>query len=1147
MTVLPGLDAAVAVAASELRGARRRWRTWLSVGFGIAVLFVLYGFYAFVYAEFSGSDPVMAYYSPRFAASYGQAYVLWLLLAGLLLLAFDVQHRERRERMADVLDARPASNVAVLFGRLVGIVLAAWLPLAAACALIQLFGFVAQTSGLWFGEPVEPYAQAAFVFLDALPVMVLWVALVLFLSAVLRGRLAVLVGAVVVLAAQIGAYANAPAYLAATLSPLSANVGWASDMVPRFAETSSVVQRGAGILVACGLVLLAAAASRRADGARARRGVAVGLALVALGVVGTTWLAVDAEADIRLRSDWRAVHEGASGAAVPDIVRLTGDVRIVPGRELRETVAVEFTVRANAATGVVFSFNPGMQVEDLRLDGEPVSFRHDGGLLAIAVSAPFSVARTYRLEMTATGIPDARFAHLDSAVDWRHRPVTNRIGLLGHEGLIFDRRYVALMPDAAWLPRAGPNVASGGRETDFLSLDLAVHVPAGWSVAGPGSALREPDHDGSFRFAPRAPITDFGLFAGPYERMATEVRGVEFELLLHTGHLRNVAFFADAGEQLEERVDEVLREAERLGLGYPYDGLSVVEVPSRLRTYRGGWLMPSARILPGVLLLREQGMPVADFERWFEDAADYAEWAGGIADAKARSLWYYTFNDRGGGDLFAGFAGQLFSMQTAAVGAGADIVDLVTRELASRVLFELNHVPIAKEFSAHQFDASAYLGAPIGEVIRAAIGGYIWHLPRIYYPNVDRPSVWEFASRVPLAGLATQHDHDRASEVLLLKGTAIARSVYDGLGRQRAAALLAEIRQRHAGAVFGTERLKATLERHRLLGDWLTETGMPGFHASAADMSRLSDAADGTPRYQILVRVRNDEPVPGVVRISDERWNLAQRGTAPTRIEGDESLEIGWIVPRPPNQLWLHSHLSLNRRSLRVPLPDGPVADAVPTLVPFEGARSVDWHPAEPAGIIVDDLDAGFTVNDETGGLRLRGGIGDAFRLWQIELDHGLPVWERRRGEWSRQPTPTAWGKYRHTAVQARAGAGSRKVAFTAVLPTLGDWTLYYHIPDRHLPAPEGASEDAEITSFGALGVLDLRVVSGGGEVPVAFDAGAAEAGWAKVGDFDLAERNVGVVVSNRTDGETVVADAVRWLPSGERATGEAPVTRGLP
>ena len=173
------MDAAVAVAASELRGAQRRWRTWLCVGVGVVVLFVLNGFYTYAHAEMSG-DAAMAFFSPRFGASYGQAYVLWLLLAGLLLLAFDVPHRDRRERMVDVLDARPVSNVAVLFGRLAGIVLAAWLPLAAACALIQVLGLGARVLGLWFGQPVEPYAQAAFVFLDALPVMVLWVAAILF-------------------------------------------------------------------------------------------------------------------------------------------------------------------------------------------------------------------------------------------------------------------------------------------------------------------------------------------------------------------------------------------------------------------------------------------------------------------------------------------------------------------------------------------------------------------------------------------------------------------------------------------------------------------------------------------------------------------------------------------------------------------------------------------------------------------------------------------------------------------------------------------------------------------------------------------------------------------------------------------------------
>lgn len=1147
MTVLPGLDAAVAVAAGELRGARRRWRTWLCVGVGISVLFVLHGFYAYAHAEMSGSDAAMAFFSPRFGASYGQAYVLWLLLAGLLLVAFDVRHRDRRERMADVLDARPVSNVAVLFGRLAGIVLAAWLPLAAACVLIQVLGLGGRASGLWFGQPVEPYARAAFVCVDALPVMVLWVATILFLSAYFRARLPVVAVAVVLLAVQIWAHASAPAYLAALVSPLSAKVGWASDMVPRFADTVFVVQRAAGLLVAAGLVLLAAATDRRADGVGPCRRVAAGLSLVALGVAGVVCLGVHAEAGNRLRSEWLASHGHATAAATPDLVRLTGDVRIAPGDDLRATLELQFLVDADPETGVAFSLNPGMQVEGLRLDGDPAPFRHDQGLLVIEVNPPSSVTRMHKLELTVAGIPDARFAHLDSAVDWRHRPVTNRMGLLGTESLIFDHRYVALMPDGAWLPRSGPNTAAGGRKTDYFNLDLAVRVPAGWSVAGPGRGLREPDRSETIRFAPGAPVPDVALFAGPYRRLATDARGVQFELLLHPRHVDNVAFFADAADRLKNRIGEFLSEAEQLGLAYPYDGLSVVEVPSRLRTYRGGWLMPTAMALPGVLLLREQGLPMASFERRFRDASVYEGLDGGITAAKVWGLRAYTFNDRGGGDLLAGFANQLFGMQTAAAGAGADVVDMVSRELMSRLLLESNHIPIPKEFSAHQFDAGQYLGAPIGEVIRGAIGGYVWHLPRIFYPFVDRPSVWELAAQVPLAEMPYHQDHRGAMEALLLKGTAMARSLYDGLGRQGAAALLAGIRKTHAGAAFGTDRLAATPELNTLLGDWLTETGMPGLHTSAARMYRLGDESDGTPRYQILVQVRNDEPVPGVVRISDERWNVAQRGTAPIRIEGRESVEVGWIVPAPPNQLWLHSHLSLNRQSLRIALPSAPNSEVVSSLAPFEGARPVDWRPDAPPGIIVDDLDAGFTLQDETGGLRLRGGVGDAFRLWEVELDQGLPVWERQRGEWSRRPTPTAWGKYRHTAVQARGAAGSRKVAFAAELPTPGDWSLYYHLPDRHLPAPDWADEDTEITSFGALGVMDLRVVSGGAETPVAFDAGAAEVGWTKVGDFELPDRDVRVVVSNRTDGETVVADAIRWLPSGERASGAVPYTRGLP
>ena len=52
-----------------------------------------------------------------------------------------------------------------------------------------------------------------------------------------------------------------------------------------------------------------------------------------------------------------------------------------------------------------------------------------------------------------------------------------------------------------------------------------------------------------------------------------------------------------------------------------------------------------------------------------------------------------------------------------------------------------------------------------------------------------------------------------------------------------------------------------------LLGDWLHEATLPGFVASPVVVDRLTDDAQGMPRYQTRVHVRNDEPTPGLVRL----------------------------------------------------------------------------------------------------------------------------------------------------------------------------------------------------------------------------------------------------------------------------------------
>ena len=64
-------------------------------------------------------------------------------------------------------------------------------------------------------------------------------------------------------------------------------------------------------------------------------------------------------------------------------------------------------------------------------------------------------------------------------------------------------------------------------------------------------------------------------------------------------------------------------------------------------------------------------------------------------------------------------------------------------------------------------------------------------------------------------------------------------------------------------------------------------------------------------------------------------------------------------------------------------------------------------------------------------------------------------------------------------------------------------------------------------------GEYDMTLHVGHESFPLDFDGNAAEGGWNRLGAFDVADRNVKVVVANRADaGDTVIADAIRWTPT---------------
>ena len=966
------IDQILASARAEVRSARRLVRTWLFTFVAILIAILGYGQQVFFHAIGSGvSTTVGAMMSPRFVVVQLGAQMLWVLMVALIFLAFDVRARDRRERMHEVLDARPVDNFAALLGRLFGLVVIGWLPLAVLAAFILGLTALADGAGWWINPGVEPRSMAALLFIDGPVSLALWGAFVMLLAVLIRNRLAVALVALALVGIYVFAFFRTPIYLTGSLAAIGDWNALPSDLSPIFLSWPSIVHRLCFVAIALGLLALAAVFHPRPDSARRAPRLVAGTALTALGAAGIASLTLSAIADRAERDAWAAVHEAARDLPRADLQALGGHVTIDPGKRL--VLDVEATV-ATPTTGsgpLVFSLNPGLEIAEIEVDGAAVEFTHESGLLTIPRPAPGT--ETFALTLRAAGLPDARFAYLDSAFDpLTMQPVEGGAAiLLGITAAVFRDNYAALMPGIRWLPMPGAHVGMDDpdRGRDFFTTDLEVEVPRGWLVAGPGRAhdVGAGDDTVRLRFNPDAPVTDFGVFAAPFERFAMDVAGVTLELLVSPKHADNLRYFADAADELRARLAELLDGAADIGLPYPYDGFSVVELPMGVRSFGGGWRMDTALALPGVMLLPEAGLPLAEYGFHVRGPELDAQGEDAIPKAKVRVLMSSLENDFGGANPFLGLARSFFAYQTGATGDGAAALDAMLLHLATRLITGREGY-----FSAHGLQAQ--LQSAMGNVmVSAFIGEPSGVVANIRNAATNRPAVWERALGEALVNLDVTTDPELAVNAVALKTTAVSRAVLQALGREATGALLAELRQRYAGTNFTArefEDLAAELgsDLRPVVGDWLFETALPGYLVSSVRGYRLPDSDSGQPQYQVLVDVRNDEPTPGVFwlvgDLSPQRDEV--RNTGPVRIEPETSLEVGLVTVAKPEQLRLGFHMALNRQTLLLNVPtidDEETVDAEP----FTGGRPSTWIPRTDAGIVIDDLDPGFSVEYDEG------------------------------------------------------------------------------------------------------------------------------------------------------------------------------------
>jgi len=1119
------------IAAAEIRSASRKVRFWTFACVMAGVSVFLFGFYGFLPASDAAPYLPVAYSTPRFLIWQFGSYLMWLSLVGVTLLMYDATHRDTHERMADVIDSRPLTNMALFGGRLMGVVSLVAVTAAIIVLLVQLHGFVSDWVG-WPWSGIEELSAISFLVFDMVPTLAFWGATVLVISSVLRNRLAVALVALVLLALCTWVAHVLPVYLHSAIIPLSDHAGFASDLAPRFVGYGTLLHRLSVFSLATGLTAVAAALDRRVDSVHCLRMTAIGIAFTALGGVGVTFSVMRASLDVGTRDNWLGAHEPM--ADMRDIVRVErvdGHVVIDPGVRLLIDVELSLVAVAEEST-LLFSLNPGLELYDLQIEGL-ASYRHQRGLLVVDLKDPMTPGIRRTLAISAAGIPDPRFAYLDGTVDPLRVRRTNRVWRLGREASLFHRRYVALMPAIRWLPTAGPNLGSGGSSRSSFEVDLTVDVPSDWFVAGPGRrwSVDVDETTQRFRFSPGGPVSSVALFASRFDRHELEVGSIHLEILAMSEHMDRLERLSGSAVELRDLIEQYVARSDEAGLSYPYDGLVVVEVPSRLRSYGGSLMLDTAFDLPGILPYKES-VAVLSFGHRLGTFAS----RGNPSQGRRQLLMEFLRSDYHGGDLIRGFSRNLFETVSATEGVGAQGLRLLCRELTyGLVVVPPTFTPLLPldGFTAHAFDVDSPTGSLVADVMMAVQGRRRMSLFRQVNAQVNSPAAWTRAERSSLldhetkpAGFVSETSA-LGAHAMVLKAGRTAAMILEALGREKTGELLSRLRTRFAGAAFGVTEFTAAMAEidasvARVVNASLTRVELPAFVASEADVATLAtNNGTGKDGYYVRVNVRNDAPVAGAAYVStDRRVVVPDHSTRSDLfvIDPQSSIEIGFTTLIEPRHLWLHSFLSLNRDPVLIYWTDRGLADPGP----FTGTRPSKWKPRESVGLIVDDLDTGFSTESD-GRIGLRG----RFDPFAASHDHGLPMYRISEGEWFRLAVPGAWGRYRRTLARLDAGDTGHRAFFAADIPFSGNWQLNYHMPNTL----KGDARDVTLLADSARGQYRMNLRASNYDEEIEFDGRATEGGWNKVGVYMLDPGLTVLAVGSAGKDGTLVADAIQWIP----------------
>ncbi|MBN2070609.1 MAG: hypothetical protein JW814_04045 [Candidatus Krumholzibacteriota bacterium] len=781
----------------------------------------------------------------------------------------------------------------------------------------------------------------------------------------------------------------------------------------------------------------------------------------------------------------------------------------------------------------IFRLNPGLKVESVRgLSGE-IEFSRNIQLLVISPAAPLvpGATDTFTVEYRGTIDEDACYADILEKDREKIARIDNAGPVSpGKRYSYMTDDFLLLTPESLWYPTPGAGYSPSHPEIsrkDFIYFKLDVKTREDLIAVSQGFCKDR--SSGKWSFRTLSPIPAMTLVIGDYSPISVNVDSIKYSIYIKKGHDFFSEYFNEIGDTLGVMIRDFRQETENeLGLDYPFEQFSMIEVPAHFFSYRHLWSVAQEIVQPELVLLPEKGLSfrAIDFrriQRRMERRRERSNETTSPAEKQADNLTRFVNSTLTGSSGFFSFGDNENPF------AFAPSYNVFPNFLTFTTNIRSERWPVLN-MALEAYYAGKMEGTP-SSFVRFITG-----------LSPDERINLALGEKTLQQIMSDRDKRDLAHFAIKAKGDYLFLLLESILGKEEFNDFLSGlITENRFGSMTDDQIIDRIRERFGFdfapqIDDWYESRQLPGFLIGNIDSYKVLDG--DRERYQVKARISNPEPVRGLLRITlKRRMGQGRGGFFGPRIprserddeleefiglEAGETRELGFVLDYQPGNIEINTLISKNIPSvITVGLEDFELKKKV---LPFSGEKKgvETVSLGEPGEIIIDNEDPGFKFDKTSKKSLLRRLLPDIGPSDE-EKYVGMISW-RSSGRWLISTDSKFYGKYIRSAHFTNVGKGTKKVSWNAELGESGYYDIYVYI--SRIRPPWGRHNDT--VEYGSNNFM-IHHDDGVDETQLELDG--SEDGWNFLGSYYISQGAATVELTDKSDnGRFIIADAVKWV-----------------